>query len=170
MTENTATTPEPLWLAMEKEIFSLSSSDLAGGTTEQTVQKVARALDDAGYNVSRQAANMLQLRSAIEARASVGSPLLTEFNDAVAALTLDTLENTHTATVTLVRDVGETWPMIKDLDRRPGIVAIVEQKRLDLLIAEAKAMTDDQGVRHLIAKDVAASVIIRGARHQRSEV
>ncbi len=160
MTENAAQATEPLWLSMEKRIADLSSSDLEGGSRESTVQRLAGTLDEAGHNVSGHAANMLQLRVALETRAAAGSPLLTDFDDAVAALTLKDLENTHTATVALVRDVGETWPAIKDLDRRSGIVQIVEQKRLDLLIAEAKDMADDLGIRFLIAKEIAVSTII----------
>jgi len=160
MTENAAVATEPLWLSMEKEILGLSASDLAAGAREKTIQKVAAALDDAGHNVSRHAANMLGLRAALDARAKVGSPLLTDFDGAVAALTLDVLDNTHTATVALIRDVGETWPAIKDLERRPGIVQIVEQKRLDLLIAEAKGMAADLGIRHLISKEIPPATIV----------
>jgi hypothetical protein len=159
MTENTAIVTEPLWLSMEKAISELSSSDFEAQQKEKTIQNLAKSIDAAGHNVSRHAANMLHLRAAFDARAAAGSPLLTDFDDAVAALTLEDLENTHTATVALVRDVGETWPAIKDLDRRSGIVAIVEQKRIDLLIAEAKSLADDPGIRYLITKEVATSTI-----------
>lgn len=160
MTDTAAIVSEPLWLSMEKSISELSSSDLDAQKKETTIQRLASTIDAAGHNVSRHAANMLQLRAAFDARAAAGNPLLADFDNAIAALTLENLENTHTATVALVRDVGETWPAIKDLDRRSGIVQIVEQKRLDLLIAEAKDMADDLGIRFLIAKEIAVSTII----------
>ena len=146
---------------MEEKIVGLSSSDLEGDNREPTIQRLASELDEAGYNVSRHGGNMLDLRSAIAARAEVGRPLLTEFNGAVAALTLDDLMNVRSAAVELVRNVGEAWPKIKDLDRRNHILEILENKRLDLLIAKAKDMADDLGIRSLIEERVSPETIIR---------
>ena len=103
---------------------------------------------------------MLQLRAAIDARAEVGRPLLAEFNGAVAALTLDDLSKVGSAAVALIRNVGEAWPKIKDLDRRPHILEIMENKRLDLLTANAKDMADDLGIRYLIEEQVSPETII----------
>ncbi len=160
MTENGATGSEPLWLSMEEKIVGLSSSDFEGGNTERTIQRLATELDEAGYNVSRHGGHMLQLRGAIAARAEVGRPLLTEFNEAVSALTLDDLMNVRSAAVDLVRNVGESWPKIKEMDRRTHILEMLEGKRLDLLIANAKDMADDLGIRFLIAEQVQRETII----------
>ena len=160
MTENAGTGPGPLWLSMEGKIAGLSSSDFESTNTERTIQRLAAELDEAGYNVSRHGGNMLQLRGAIADRAEVGRPLLTEFNNALSALTLDDLMNVRSAAVELVRNVGEAWPRIKDMDRRTHILEIMEEKRLDLLIAKAKDMADDLGIRFLIAEQIQPETII----------
>jgi len=145
---------------MEEKILELSSSDVEGNSKESTVQGIAKGLDEAGYNVSRNAGSMLQLRAAVDARAAAGSSLLAAFNDAVGALTLDGLEDTYSTAITMVRDLGDEFPMIMDVDRRADILEIVEQKKLDLLVTEAKAMADDLGIRFLIGKEIAVSTII----------
>ena len=160
MTDNAATGTSPLWLSMEQELAELAAADLEGDNTERTIQRIATKLDEAGFNVSRHGGNMLQLRAAVTARAEVGRPLLTDFNDAVDALTLDELANLKSAAVALVRDLGEAWPKIKDVDRRPQILEIIENKRLDLLIAQAKGMADDRGIRFLIEQQLTPETII----------
>lgn len=160
MTDNGATGSGPLWLSMEEKIVGLSSSDVEGNNRERTIQQLATELDEAGYNVSRHGGNMLQLRGAIAERAEVGRPLLTEFNNAVSSLTLDDLMNVRSAAVELIRNVGGAWPIIKDLDRRPHIMKILEGKRLDLLIAKAKDMAEDPGIRFLIAEQIQSETII----------
>lgn len=160
MSENAAAPVVPLWMAMEERIRGLAPSDLEGGRREASVQRLARELDGAGYNVSRHAGNMLELRWAVDARAAAAGSLLEAFNAAVAALTLDDLERTGPATIALVRKVGETWPRIKELDRRPDILRIVEGRKLDLLVARAKELGGDQGIRFLIAKDVAKATVV----------
>lgn len=160
MTDNGATGSGPLWLSMEEKIVGLSSSDVEGNNRERTIQQLATELDEAGYNVSRHGGNMLQLRGAIAERAEVGRPLLTEFNNAVSSLTLDDLMNVRSAAVELIRNVGGAWPIIKDLDRRPHIMKILEGKRLDLLIAKAKDLAEDPGIRFLIAEQIQSETII----------
>lgn len=160
MSETSATGTEPLWLAMEQRILQLSPSDVEGNGQESTIRRIASELDEAGYNVSRHGGNMLQLRAAIAERAEADGPLLTQFNAAVAALTLDDLMDIKSAAVTLIRQVGETWPKIKDLDRRPHILEILENKRLSLLIAEAKGMAGDLGTRFLIEQQVSSETIM----------
>lgn len=160
MSEKAGTALEPLWLSMEQKILELSDSELEQDARERTIQRIASELDDAGHNVSRHGGNMLQLRDAIAARAGAGAPLLTEFNAAVAALSLDDLVNAESAAVGLIRRVGESWPRIKDLDRRPHILEILEHKRLDLLIAVAKSMADDLGIRFLIEQEVSPETIM----------
>jgi len=137
MTENATADSKPLWLSIEGKILELSDSDFAADAREGTVRRIAQDFDSSGVNVSRHAGNMLLLRSALDARAEVGRPFLKDFNDATTELTLDDVIDTKTATVTLVRKVGEAWPLFKDLDRRPDILEIVEGTKLDLLVAKA---------------------------------
>jgi hypothetical protein len=160
MTDDTVMATEPLWLAMERKIRELSDSDFEGNNKEGTIQRIASALDEAGHNVSRHGGNMLQLRWAIDARVKVGSPLLTDFDAAVAALTLEDLADTRVAALALARKVGETWPKIKGFDRRADIVRIVEDKKLDLLVTKAKGMADDHGIRFLIAQEISPATVV----------
>ena len=54
MSEETATKgSEPLWLLLERKIRDLSESDVEGGNSEGTIQRIARELDETGYNVAR---------------------------------------------------------------------------------------------------------------------
>jgi hypothetical protein len=160
MTEEAATVTEPLWLSIEGKISELSDADFAADATQRTVNKIAEDLDGSGINVSRHAGNMLMLRSAVAARREVGRPFLKDFNDAVDSLTLDDVADAKAATVTLVRQVGEAWPLFKDLDRRPDILDVVAGKKLDLQVAKAKELAGDKGVRYLIEQEVANETII----------
>jgi len=162
MTTDVAATTGPLWLAMEGKILELSSSDLEGGSKESTIQRLATGLDGLGYNVSRHAGNMLDLRGAVDARIKVGRPLMKDFEEATAALTLEDVADPLKTTITLAGGIGEAWPRLKESARRPDILKIVEKIKLDLLVAKAKEMPDDKGVRFLIGEDVASESILEG--------
>ncbi len=160
MSEVVVASDVPLWVAMEQRIAGLGAGDLESDRREAAIRRLAKELDETGHTVSTHAGNMLQLRWAVEARAKVGRPLLEDFDAAVAALTLDDLECTGVATIALVRKVGEAWPRLKELDRRPDILAIVEKRKLDLVVARAKEMAGDQGVRFLIARKVPRATVV----------
>lgn len=153
---------EALWLLMEQKIRDLAESDVQSGERESTIQRIARELDETGHNVSRHGGNMMQLRWAVKARAEVGRPMLNDFDDAIAELSLEDVANPHAATIAVMRKVGETWPEIKELDRRPDIQQIVEQKRLDLQFAKAKGMEGDLGIRYLIGEQVPKATVVEG--------
>jgi hypothetical protein len=55
--------------------------------------------------------------------------------------------------------MAETWPELKRSERRPDVIAIVENTKLDLMIAKAKALPDDEGIRMLIEDGVDFGVI-----------
>jgi len=144
---------------MEEKILDLTSEDLSGETQERTIQRIAGELDDKSHNVSHHGGNMIQLRGAIDERCKVGRPLLKDFNDAIAALTLEDVADPYLAMGNLIRDVGEAWPKLKGSERKPYVVGIMEKTRLDLLIAEAKGLPEDGGIRYLIEEEVAPEVI-----------
>jgi hypothetical protein len=48
--------------------------------------------------------------------------------------------------------IGGTWPELKSPNRRPDVVGMVEKTRLDLLIAKAKGLSGDEGIRLLIGE------------------
>ncbi len=159
MTTAEATQQKPLWLLIEENILKLGSLDLSGESLEASIQKMAGELDATGYNVSRHGGNLIQLRFALDKARQVGKPLLQDFNAAISAFTLEDLSDPYAATTKMLDDLAETWPELKQSQRRPDVVAIVEQTKLDLLIAKAKDMPDDQGIRMLIGEGVDFEVI-----------
>jgi hypothetical protein len=159
MTTSDTTEKKPLWLLIEERFLELSSQDLSEGNQEQTIQRIAGELDDTGYNVSRHGGHMIQLRLAIDERCKVGRPLMKDFNDAIAALTLEDLADPILATAKLVRELGEAWPKLQGSEHKADVLRIVEKTKLDLLIAKAKGLSGDAGIRLLIEEEVASEVI-----------
>jgi hypothetical protein len=82
-----------------------------------------------------------------------------DFNTAIAALKLEDVADPYLATDNLIGDIGETWPEIKKSERRADVIRIVEKTKLDLLIAKAKGLSDDEGIRLLIEEQVDPEVI-----------
>ncbi len=161
MTTSDATGKKPLWLLIEENFLELSSEDISEENREGTIQRIAGELDNTGYNVSRHGGNMLQLRWAMEQRCKVGRPLMKDFNEALAAFTLEDLSDPISATARLVRDLGEAWPRIQGSERKPDVLRIVEKTKLDLLITKAKGLPGDEGIRFLIEEEVASEVITK---------
>ena len=162
MTTSDETSKKPLWLSIEENILEIGSQDLSGQNLEASIQRIAGELDNAGYNVSRHGGNMLQLRFAVNETRRVGRPLMKDFNAAIAALALEDVADPYSAADKLVRGLGETWPKFKASERRPEVIRIVEKTKLDLLIAKAKGLPDDEGIRMLIEEKVAPEVITSG--------
>ena len=159
MTTSEATKKEPLWLSIEKNILKLDSQDLSEENFEASLQRIAGELDNAGYNVSRHGGNIRQLRYAMDDARKVGRPLMEDFNTAIAALTIEDVADLYSAVTKLINDLGKTWPELTLAERRPDVIRIVEKTKLDLLIAKAKGMPDDEGIRFLIEEKIASEVI-----------
>ncbi|MBW1894660.1 MAG: hypothetical protein JRI91_13330 [Deltaproteobacteria bacterium] len=158
MTTSDETNKKPLWLLIEENFLELNLQNLSGGNREAAIQKIAGELDTAGYNVSRNGGNMLQLRWAMDEMLKVGRPLMKDFNDAIAALSLEDLVDPYFATSKLIDDLGKTWKEFSD--HRPEVIRIVEKTKLDLLINKSKGFPNDEGIRFLIEEKVAFGVII----------
>jgi hypothetical protein len=159
MTTSNATGKKPLWLLIEENFLGLSSGDLSDQNREQTIQRIAGELDNTGYNVSLHGGNMLELRLAMNERCKVGRPLMQDFNAAIAALTLEDVADPVAATAKLVRDLGEAWPKLQGSERKKDVLKFVEKTKLDLLIAKAKGLSGDEGIRLLIEEEVDPDVI-----------
>ncbi len=159
MTTSDATPTKPLWLLIEENILELGSLDLSAENLEASIQRIAGELDNAGYNVSHHGGNMLQLRWAMGGACKVGRPLLKDLNTAVEAFTLEDVADPYAATNKLILDIGKTWPELKKSERRPDVIGMVEKSKLDLLVAKAKGMPDDEGIRLLIGEQVAPEVL-----------
>ncbi|MFW6011398.1 MAG: hypothetical protein ACOC8Q_02700 [Desulfosalsimonas sp.] len=155
----TAAAKKPLWLLIEEKILETNPQDLSGENLEAAIQRIAGELDDTGYNVSRHGGNMLELRFAVNRARQVGKPFLEDFNDAVSAFTLEDVADSYAATTSLLDQLAKTWPGIKKSDRRRDVIEIVENTKLDLLIAKAKGLPEDEGIRLLIEEGVDFPVI-----------
>jgi hypothetical protein len=153
---------KPLWLSIEENILELDAQGLSGENLEASIQRMAGELDNAGYNVSRHGGNMLQLRWAMNEAHKVGRPLMQDFNAAIEELTLEDVADPYLATNKLIGDIGKTWPKLKRSERRADVIQIVEKTKLDLLIAKAKDLPDDEGIRLLIEQKVDPEVITSG--------
>jgi len=160
MTTSEATEKKPLWLSIEEKILAAGAEDLTGGNLEASIKRIAGELDETGHNVSGYGGNLLKLRWAIDDMAIAGKPLLKDVNAAVGALTLEDASDAYAATNKIVSDLGDTWPKLKSAQCRPDVIKMVEQARLALLIAKAKEISGDEGIRYLIGEKVADEVIV----------
>ena len=160
MTTNGATEKKPLWLLIEENILALDSQDFSEKNLETTIQRLAVALDNTGYNVSRHGGNMIELRWAVKDTIKAGKPLMKDLNTALAAFTLADVADPYLATNKLIGDIGQTWPKLKGAKYRPIVIDFVEKTKLDLLIAKAKDLEGDNGIRLLIKEKVDPGVII----------
>lgn len=160
MTTSEATEKKPLWLSIEEKILAAGAEDLTGGNLEASIKRIAGELDETGYNVSGYGGNLLKLRWAIDDMAKAGKPLLKDVNAAVDALTLEDASDAYAATNKIVSDLGDTWPKLKSAQCRPDVIKMVEQARLALLIAKAKEISGDEGIRYLVGEKVTDAVIV----------
>ena len=159
MTTDVPTSKRPLWLLIEERILELDPTAFSGENLEASIRRIAGELDSAGFNFSRHGGNMIKLRFAVDKARNVGRPFLKDFNDAVSALTLDDVADPYVATTNLIDRLGDTWPDLRSSERRPDVIEIVENTKLNLLIAKAKGLPDDKGIRLLIEEDVDFGVI-----------
>ncbi|MBR9981891.1 MAG: hypothetical protein KFF50_12760 [Desulfatitalea sp.] len=160
MASNDQKGKQPLWLSIEENILQFESKLLSGENPEASIQQIAKELDNAGYNVSRHGGNLIKLRFAVDRARAVGRPLLKDLNTAIAALSLADVADPYLATTRLLDDIGNTWMELRSAERRPDVVDIIEKTKLDLLIAKAKAMAGDDGIRLLIEEEINHAVII----------
>jgi len=161
MTTSEATEKKPLWLLIEEKILAAGAEDLTGGNLEASIKQMAGDLDETGYNVSGYGGNLLKLRWAIDDMAKAGKPLLKDVNAAVGALTLEDASDAYAATTKILSDLGDTWPKLKSPECRSDVIKMVEQARLDLLVAKAKEISGDEGIRYLIGEKVEDEVIVK---------
>ena len=159
MTTKDASRRKPLWLSIEENILGLDSQDLSAANLEASIQRVAGELDNAGYNVSNHGGNLLQLRWAMNDASKAGKSLMKDINAAIGAFKLEDVADLYAATDKLINDIAKTWPKLRKSERRADVIGMVEQTRLDLLIAKAKDLSGDEGIRYLIQEKVKPKVI-----------
>jgi hypothetical protein len=159
MKTSDATEKKPFWLLIEENILALGS-DLSEANREASIQRIAGELDNAGHNVSHHGGNLLKVRWAVDKAIKVGSPLLKDLNAAIGALILEDVADPFATTSKLIDDLGGTWPELKIPECRSDVIRLVEKTKLDLLVAKAKDLPGDGGIRLLIEEEVEPDVII----------
>lgn len=160
MAKSDATT-KPLWLLIEEMILEAEPQNLSGDSLEKAIQGISGKLDETGYNVSRHGGNMIQLRFAVNRAREVGKPFMKDFNDAISALTLEDASEPYAAATNIINQLSETWPGIRKSECRPTVIEIVENTKLDLLIAKAKSLPGDDGIRLLIEEELDFPLIVK---------
>lgn len=160
MTTSEQTNNNPLWLSIEEKFLGLTSEDISEQSLEASIQRIAGELDETGYNVSHHGGNMLKLRWAIDNMCEIGKPLMQDINDAISKLSLEDVSDPYAASDKLVTEIGTTWPKMRNAECRMEVARMVEETKLNLLIAKAKGLPDDQGIRMLIEEKIDSDVII----------
>ena len=143
---------EPLWLLIEKEIQKYTDGDFSEVNNLETSQKIAEELDKTGYNVSKDGGNWLQLKVAVKERKRVGRPFMQDFNQAVSALSLGDMKDSRATAVKIIADLGKDWPSFLATEHRADVDEIVGNKKIELMIARAKELPGEQGIRYLISE------------------
>lgn len=160
MTTTDETEKKPLWVGIEEKLLELNPGELSGQAKEAAIQKIVGELDNEGFNVSKSGGRMMQLRWAMDEMLKVGRPLMKDFNEAIAALSLEDVLNPYSATSNLIANLGETWKELKKVECRLDIIQIVQETRLDLLVKKAKEMSENESIRYLIGELLEREVIV----------
>ncbi len=160
MAENRIEGKEPLWMLIEKQIQKLTDEDFSDANSYETTRKIAEELDATGYNVSKSGGNWLRLRVAIESRSRVGRPLMQDFDQAISALVLDDIEDTYGKGMKIMAKLGKDWPYILVSENRADFEKTVRNKKTDLIIARAKELSGESGIRYLISQSFEPQAIV----------
>ena len=161
MPENRNKGKQPLWLLIEKEIQKYTHEDFTESNSLATARKIAEELDNTGYNVSKHGGNWMQLRAAVKARKRVGRPFMEDFNQAVSALGLDDIRDTYATAMKIIRDLGGDWPSFLASKHRADVDKIVGNKKIDLMIARAKELPGEPGIRYLISESFEPQAVMQ---------
>ena len=151
---------EPLWMLIEKQIQKYTDEHFTEANSLATSRKIAEELDKTGYNVSKHGGNWLQLKAAVKARNRVGRPFMQDFNQAVSALGLDDIKETYATAMKIIRDLGRDWPSFLASKHRADVDEIVGNKKIELMIARAKELSGEPGIRYLISESFEPQAIM----------
>ena len=160
MAENRIEGKEPLWILIEKQIQGYSDEDFSEANSLETARKIAEELDQTGYNVSKSGGNWLRLKAALDARDRVGRPFMKDFDQAVSALALNDIEDTYATAMKIIRDLGKDWTAFLASEHRADVDEIVGNKKIDLMIAKAKDLSGEPGIRYLLSESFEPQVIM----------
>ena len=161
MSENRNEGKDPLWMLIEKQIQQYTDEDFTEANTLSTSKKIAKELDKTGCNVSKHGGNWMQLKTAVKARKRVGRPFIEDFDKAVDALGLDDITDTYATAMKIIADLGRDWTSFLASEHRADVNEIVGNKKTDLMIAKAKALAGEPGIRYLISESFEPQAIIK---------
>ena len=161
MPENRNEGKEPLWMLIEKQIEKCADEDFTEAKRLATSQKIAEELDKTGYNVSKHGGNWMQLTAAVKARNRVGRPFMQDFNEAVSVLVLDEIKDTYATAMKIIRDLGRDWPSFLASEHRADVDEIVGNRKVELMIAKAKELSGEPGIRYLISESFEPQAIMK---------
>ncbi len=160
MPENHIEGKKPLWLFIETEIQNYKDMDFSEANNLETTRKIAAALDETGYNVSKSAGNWLQLKVAVEARNSAGRPFIKDFDGAITALALEDVEDTYICAMRIINNLGKDWLYFLASENRPDVEEIVRNRKIELVTAKAKELGGESAIRFLISESFEPQKII----------
>jgi hypothetical protein len=160
MPENRNEGKEPLWMLIEKQIQKYTDEDFTEANSLATARKIAEELDTTGYNVSKHGGNWMQLTAAAKARNRVGRPFMQDFNQAVSALGLDDIKDTYATAMKIISDLGRDWPSFLASKHRADVDEIIGNKKIELMIAMAKELSGEPGIRYLISESFEPQAIM----------
>lgn len=160
MPENLNEGKEPLWMLIGKQIQKYTDEDFTEANSLATSRKIAEELDKTGYNVSKHGGNWMQLTAAVKARNRVGRPFMQDFSQAVSALGLDDIKGTYATAMKIIADLGRDWPSFLASKHRADVDEIVGNKKIELMIARAKELSGEPGIRYLISESFEPQAIM----------
>ena len=160
MTENHNEGKEPLWMLIEKQIQKYTDEDFNEANRLTTSRKIAEELDKTGYEVSKHGGNWMQLTAAVKVRNRVGRPFMQDFNQAVSALGLGDIQDTYATAMKIIGDLGRDWPSFLASEHRADMDEIVGNKKIELMVACAKKLSGEAGVRYLISESFEPQAIM----------
>ena len=147
-------------MLIEQQIQQYTDEDFTEANKLTTARKIAEELDKTGYNVSKHGGNWLQLTGAVKARNRVGRPFMQDFNQAVSALGLDDIKDTYAIAMKIIRDLGKDWPSFLASKHRADVDKVVGNKKIELIVARAKELSGEPGIRYLISESFEPKAIM----------
>ncbi|MBW2115588.1 MAG: hypothetical protein JRH04_12305 [Deltaproteobacteria bacterium] len=83
-----------------------------------------------------------------------------DFNQAVSALGLDDIKDTYATAMKIIRALGRDWPSFLASKHRADVDEIVGNKKIELMIARAKELPGEPGIRYLISESFEPQAIM----------
>ena len=160
MAENRKEGLDPLWILIEKKITEYNDDDFSESKRLGTAKEIAATLDKTGYNVSKSGGNWLRLKAALKARSKTGRPFMQDLDKSISALTLDNISDPYFDAMKISGALGNDWPAVLSSEGRPDFEKMVTDKKTDLIVAKAKGLGGEEGIRYLIAKEFTPAEIV----------